>query len=230
MALAKEKQSSKAVPGASLDAAVTADASTEFVPLANLRTHYKDIIAIFPYGFAIGIAGSPSCWQTSKTWWFLARGFLVRANGTPRGSKRRLLVRPKLKIFPQGVLNRQRPLGRCGPIILYHFFYSRTFCLISSLLLSKDVVFVMERWQASVTYLETLKIYRISGVVFQCWVVKQLVLTAHPSYVSGCCQRVCLFSDKGTTGGQTLYTCATSLGSEECHESDNFAWCLPVIC
>lgn len=140
--------------------------------------------------------------STSKTWCFFARGFLVRANGTPKGTPRDGCWWGQswrsAKEFSTGSYKGKVQKSFC--II----FFSRIFCLISSLLLSKDVVFVMERWQASVTYLETLKIYQISGVVFQCWVVKQLVLTAHPSYVSGCCQRVCLFSDKGTTGGQTL--------------------------
>ena len=160
-------------------------ASTES-PIGNLRTHYKDIIAIFSYGFAIGIAGNDIMLATSKRVQETAVGE-AKVEDRPRSSQQ------------------AAKLGRCPSFVCDR------------------------RWQASVTYLETLKIYQISGVVFQCWVVKQLVLTAHPLYVSGCCQRVCLFSDKGTTGGQTLYTCATSLGSEECHESDNFAWCLPVI-
>lgn len=137
-------------------------ASTES-PIGNLRTHYKDIIAIFSYEFAIGIAAT-SCWQLPRLDVFLHVDFWYVPMALQRGPPETAVGEAKVEDRPRS--SQQAAIkGRCKNHSVSFFFFSRIFCLISSLLLSKDVVFVMERWQASVTYLETLKIYQISGVV-----------------------------------------------------------------
>ena len=110
--------------------------------------------------------------------------------------------------------------------IISHRFFSRI-SLVSSFLLSKDLAFVMERWQACVTYLETLGLpYFRSGVrgeVVSLGSTPFVRLRMLPKSLS-------LLWQGRDWRPNTLYTCATSIRWDECHESLRMVFaCNPVV-
>lgn len=95
-------------------------ASTES-PIGNLRTHYKDIIAIFSYEFAIGIAAT-SCWQLPRLDVFLHVDFWYVPMALQRGPPETAVGEAKVEDRPRS--SQQAAIkGRCKNHSVSFFFF-----------------------------------------------------------------------------------------------------------